>query len=73
MLVRIGAEPFTRLGLQVTDGRIYILQGEEELLNVLATHQGRRARVRVRGTEFAPEGVVLLVGSAEILEISPTD
>lgn len=72
-LVRVGAEPFTRLGLQVSEGRIYILQGEREILALLGEHQGRRAKVQVRGTEFASEGVVLLIGSAEILELSPTD
>jgi len=72
-LVRVGAEPFTRLGLKLPDGRIYILQCDPELRDLLETHQGRRVRVQVRGTEFAPEGMVLLIRSAEILEQSPTD
>jgi hypothetical protein len=72
-VVRVGAEPFTKLGLKVPDGRIYILRCEPDLLALLETHQGRTAKVFVRGTEFAPEGVVLLIGSAEIIEGTPTD
>ncbi|MGB2958782.1 MAG: hypothetical protein WBG01_03365 [Bacteroidota bacterium] len=72
-LVRVGAEPFTRLGLKIPDGRIYILQCDQAVQDLLETHQGRTVKVQVRGTEFAPEGVVLLIRSAEILEQSPID
>jgi hypothetical protein len=70
-IVRVGAEPFTRLGLKVADGRIYLLECEPEVQALLETHQGRTAKVRVRGTDFAPEGMVLLVGGAEIVEKMP--
>ena len=73
IVVLIGAEPFTKLGLKVPDGKTYILRCELQIAELLRMNQGKRARVHVRGTELAPEGAVLLIESALIVQHSTNE
>jgi hypothetical protein len=69
----IGAEPFPKLALRIPDGKTSIVRCELQIADLLRMNQGRWARVRVRGTEFASEGVVLLIESAVIVQHSTNE
>jgi hypothetical protein len=62
-----GNEPFTKLGLQTSDGTMYILKCTKEIESDLRTKQGKIVNVHYNGTEQIPEGQALKVVKIEYL------
>ena len=57
----IGNEPFTKLGIQTSDGTMYILKCTKELENLLSTKQGQFINVQYETVNSTPEGLILSV------------
>jgi hypothetical protein len=62
-----GNEPFTKLGLQTSDGTMYILKCTKEIESDLRTKQGKIVNVHYDGREQIPEGQALKVVKVEYL------
>ncbi len=62
-----GNEPFTKLGLQTSDGTMYILKCTKEIESDLRTKQGKIVNIHYNGTEQIPEGQALKVVKIEYL------
>jgi hypothetical protein len=56
-----GNEPFTKFGLQTSNGTMYILKCTKEIESDLRTKQGKIINVYYDGREQIPEGQVLRV------------
>jgi hypothetical protein len=67
VLFVIGNEPFTKLGLQTSDGTMYILKCTKEIESDLRTKQGKIVNVHYDGREQIPEGQALKVVKIEYL------
>ena len=61
----ISNEPFTKLGIQTSDGTMYILKCTTEIEKVLNTRQGKKVKVYYEKTEQTPEGLTLKVVKIE--------
>jgi len=61
----IGNDPFTKLGLQTANERMYVLRCSREIEKELNTKQGQKMRVHYDALENTPEGIVLRVISYE--------
>lgn len=61
-----GNEPFTVLALDCGGGERYILSCSKEIEELLNRLQGRAVRIYYSSKERRPEGVVLIVISAEL-------
>jgi hypothetical protein len=61
VLYVIGNEPFTKLGLQTSNGTMYILKCTKEVELDLRTKQGKIVNVYYDGREQIPEGQALRV------------
>ena len=57
----VSNEPFTKLGIQTSDGTMYILKCSTEIEQALNTRQGKKVKVRYEKTENTPEGLTLVV------------
>jgi len=57
----ISNEPFTKLGLQTSNGTMYILKCSKEVEQVLNKKQGQKIKIYYEKTEQSPEGLTLLV------------
>jgi hypothetical protein len=57
----ISNEPFTRLGIQTSDGTMYILKCTKEIEQVLNARQGEKVKVHYEKVEHSPEGLTLIV------------
>ena len=55
----LGNEPFTKLGIQTSDGTMYILKCTKEIEQALNGKQGQRVKVHYEKTEHLPEGLTL--------------
>ncbi len=62
-----GNEPFTKLGLQTLDGKMYTLKCTKETELDLRTKQGEMVNVHYDGREKIPEGQALKVVKIEYL------
>jgi hypothetical protein len=62
-----GNEPFTKLGLQTSDGTMYILKCTKEIESDLRTKQGKIVNIHYDGREQIPEGQALKVVKVEYL------
>jgi uncharacterized protein YcfL len=58
-------EPFTQLGLQTSDGTMYILKCTKEVEQFLNTKQGKKVNVHYEKTVPSPEGRMLVVTNIE--------
>jgi hypothetical protein len=65
VLYLVGNEPFTKLGLQVPDGTMYILKCTKEVESDLRSKQGKIVNIHYNGMEQIPEGQVLRVVKIE--------
>jgi hypothetical protein len=65
VLYLVGNEPFTKLGLQIPDGTMYILKCTKEVESDLRSNQGKIVNVHYNGMEQIPEGQVLRVVKIE--------
>lgn len=61
----IGNDPFIKLGLQTSDGTMYILKCTKEIESDLRTKQGKIVTVHYDGMEQVPEGQALKVVKIE--------
>jgi hypothetical protein len=61
----ISNEPFTKLGIQTSDGTMYVLKCTKEIEQVLNARQGEKVKVHYEKTEPSPEGLTLLVKKIE--------
>jgi hypothetical protein len=57
----IGNDPFSKLGLKSTDGKMYILKCSKELEKELYTRQGKILKVYFENREQTPEGLTLKI------------
>lgn len=64
----IGNEPFTKLGLQDSNGTMYILKCTKEMESELRTKQGKKVSVYYRDREQIPEGQALKVVKFEFFQ-----
>jgi hypothetical protein len=62
---RVGNEPFTKLGLQVENAKMYILSCDKETESLLTKNQGQDFSITFKGTEKSIEGITLKVTKAE--------
>lgn len=56
-----GNEPFTRISLVVDTNTVYLLEGKEEVLKMLKSHQGEYADISFNQINDVPEGGKALV------------
>lgn len=61
----LGNEPFTKLGIQTSDGTMYILKCTKEIEQALNGKQGKRVKVHYEKTEHLPEGLTLSITNIE--------
>ena len=61
----IGNEPFTKLGLEVETGEMYVLECGPDLQTVLRGKQGRTMKIQFEKSERVPEGLAVKVIRAE--------
>ena len=57
----IGNEPFTKLGIQTSDGIMYLVKCTNELENLLSAKQGQFINVQYESVNSTPEGLILSV------------
>jgi hypothetical protein len=57
----IGNEPFTKLGIQTSDGTMYIVKCTKEIEALLSTKQGQFINVHYETIISTPEGLILSV------------
>ena len=57
----IRSEPFTKLGIQTSDGSMYLLKCTKELEALLSTKQGQFINVQYDTVISTPEGLILSV------------
>ena len=55
----IGNDPFSKLGLQSADGKMYLLKCSKKLEMELYSKQGKMFKVYYESSEQTPEGVTL--------------
>lgn len=63
----IGNEPFTKLAIQTSQGIMYPLKCDKTTGSELRKKQGHLAKIYYEGIEESPEGRILHVLKAEIL------
>jgi hypothetical protein len=63
---RFGNEPFTKLGLQTSEGTVYILNCSKEIETELTTKHGKWLQVHYNGRIQSPEGLILRVVRIEV-------
>jgi|WetSurMetagenome_2_1015567.scaffolds.fasta_scaffold343610_2 hypothetical protein len=61
----IGNDPFTKLGLEIPGGTVYILKCTHEMEKELNTKQGTKVKVHYESRDETPEGVTLTVMKIE--------
>jgi hypothetical protein len=61
IIYRIGNDPFTKFGLQTSEGTVYILHCSKEIESKLMTKQGKSLQVHYSGRNQSPEGFILRV------------
>ena len=66
IIYSIGNEPFTRLGLQTSDGTMYVLKCTKEIEQILNTKQGQKVNVYYEHKTQSPEGLILRVNKFEV-------
>jgi len=65
IIYSIGNEPFTRLGLQTSDGTMYVLKCPKEIEQALNQKQGQKIKVYFENKTQSPEGLILQVSKFE--------
>lgn len=65
-LFMTGNEPFAKLALIVGENETYILEGKEELIKMLASHQGEYADVAYNKIKDDPGGKALEIIDAKL-------
>jgi hypothetical protein len=65
IIYSVGNEPFTKLGIQASDGTMYILNCSKDTEHALNFRQGKKVKVLYEKIEHSPEGLTLIVKSIE--------
>ncbi len=61
VIYSIGNDPFTKLGLQTSDGIMYVLKCPKEIESELISKQGRNLKVQYDSLYQSPEGLIMKV------------
>jgi hypothetical protein len=61
----LGNDPFTKLGIQTSDGTMYIVKCTKEIEQALNGKQGKRLKVQYEKIEPTPEGLTLRITNIE--------
>ncbi len=63
----VGAEPFTRLAIQTSSNKAFLIESNKKLQKLLLKNQGKRVKVFFKMKKKTENGIVLFVVRVKIL------
>jgi len=63
----VGAEPFTRLAIQISSNKAFLIESNDKLQKLLLQNQGKQVKVFFKMKKKTENGIVLFVVRVKIL------